>query len=357
MRIGNIAFLIISLCFLASCSVFGDKLTLKETRFDEISGWQDDNHNDALTSFLQSCRKFESLPEDRPAHDSGVAGTYGDWKKVCKKAVSGQYSDPKYFFESNFRPYLAKNWWNTKGIFTGYYEIELKGSKYRHGPYQYPLYSRPTDLKEGEKYYSRKQIENGALEGKGYEIAWVDNPVRAFFLHVQGSGRIIMDDGSVLRVGYNGKNGHKYVSIGRYMIDKGYIDKDEMSAQAIKKWLYENPSKTEKILNKNPSYVFFRQLNNSGGPIGGQGVPLTPMRSLAIDKRFVPYGAPVWVDVQLNGNEEEHFKRLLIAQDTGGAIKGPVRGDLFFGYGDKAEHLAGHQNNVGSYFILLPKNL
>ena len=140
MRIGNLVSLSFLLCFLCSCSLFGDKLTLKESSFEEISGWQDDNHNDALVSFLQSCKKFESLPEDRPAHDSGVAGTYGDWKKVCRNAVSGQYPDPKRFFESNFRPYLAKNWWNTKGTFTGYYEIELNGSRTRHGSYLYPLY-------------------------------------------------------------------------------------------------------------------------------------------------------------------------------------------------------------------------
>ncbi|MDA0781303.1 MAG: MltA domain-containing protein [Rickettsiales bacterium] len=357
MRIGNLVSLSFLLCFLCSCSLFGDKLTLKEASFEEISGWQDDSHNDALISFLQSCKKFESLPEDRLAHNSGVAGTYGDWKKVCRNAVSGQYSDPKLFFESNFKPYLARNWWDTKGTFTGYYEIELKGSRTRNGSYQYPLYSKPFDLEDGNKYYSRKQIEKGALAGKGYEIAWVDDPVRAFFLHVQGSGRIKMDDGSVMRVGYNGKNGHKYVSIGRYLIDKGYIDEEEMSAQAIKKWLYLNPDKMVKVLNENPSYVFFRELGHDGGPIGGQGVPLTPMRSLAIDKRFVPYGAPVWVDVRLKGESEKEFKSLLIAQDTGGAIKGPVRGDLFFGYGDEAEHLAGYQNNVGHYFILLPKNL
>jgi membrane-bound lytic murein transglycosylase A len=358
MRIGSILCLTVSLCFLTSCSLFGDKLTLKESSFHEMAGWHLDNHDEALRSFLQSCTKFTVLPENKPAHQSGVGGTYGDWKRVCNKALSGKYVNAKHFFESNFTPYQAKNWWNKNGVFTGYYEIELKGSRTRYGPYQYPLYSKPSNLQDGKKYYSRKQIEKGALDGKGYEIAWVDDPVRAFFLHVQGSGRIRMDDGSIMRVGYNGKNNHKYVSIGRYLIDEGHIDEDEMSAQAIKKWLYENPHKIAKVLNKNPSYVFFRELTNDGGPIGGQGVPLTPMRSLAIDKRYVPYGAPVWVDVELNGEDmKKEFKSLLIAQDTGGAIRGPVRGDLFFGHGEKAEHLAGYQNNVGSYFILLPRNL
>jgi len=357
MHLGTRFFLLIIISILSSCSLIGDKLTLKESSFDKLSGWHNDNHDEALKSFLRSCRKFNTLPEDRSAHNSGVAGTYGDWKKVCEKAqLYSIHSKAKDFFEANFTPYLAKNWWDTSGTFTGYYEIELKGSKNRYGPYKYPLYAKPLDLKEGKKYYSRKQIEKGALQKKGHVIAWVDDPVRAFFLHIQGSGRITLDDGSVMRVGYNGKNNHKYVSIGRYLIDKGHIKKEDMSAQAIKKWLYNNPKKLTKVLNKNPSYVFFREIGTEG-PIGGQGVPLTPMRSLAIDKRFVPYGAPVWVDVQLNGKEEKSLQSLLIAQDTGGAIKGPVRGDLFFGYGDEAEHLAGHQNNQGSYFILLPRNL
>lgn len=353
--------LIIMLLTLSSCAMLDDKLILKETNFHNLDGWKSDDHRQALASFMQSCKKFETLPSNKKIHISGLGGTYGDWKRLCVKAQSfADASDEmiRSFFESFFRPYLATNWGKADGLFTGYFEIELEGSRIKHGSYQYPIYRRPVDVKEGRKYYSRKKIENGALSGKGLEIVWVNDPVRLFFLHVQGSGRVKMDDGSVVRVGYNGKNGHKYSSIGRYMIDEGHIAREEVSAQSIKKWLYDNSRRAMSVLNKNPSYVFFRELGEEG-PIGGQGVPLTPMRSLAVDKKFMPYGAPVWVDVELNKGvgQQRDFKKLLIAQDTGSAIKGPVRGDLFFGYGDEAEKLAGHQNNIGKYFILLPARI
>jgi len=352
---GNI--LIFSLLLLTAC---GDKLMLQKADFTKLNGWHQDRHTEALVSFKKSCKKFKTMPEAMAIHTSGIGGKYGDWKRLCNRADNIDAKDAvvvRKFFENNFTPYLASNWGKDSGIFTGYYEIELKGSRTRHGEYQYPIYARPADIKDGIKYYSREQIEGGALQGKGLEIAWANDPVRLFFLHVQGSGRIKLDDGSVMRVGYNGKNGYKYTSIGRYMIDKGYIEEKQISAQGIKKWLYESPHEIQTVLNQNDSYVFFRELSGDG-PIGGQGVPLTPMRSLAVDKRFVPYGAPVWVDIALNdeGLPGNSLKKLMVAQDTGAAIRGPVRGDVFFGYGERAEHMAGHQNNKGKYYILLPKD-
>jgi membrane-bound lytic murein transglycosylase A len=336
-------------------------MMLKPTKFSEMNGWDKDEQNQALIAFIKSCQKFNSLPPNNKLHASGVGGTYGDWRAVCDKADYLKDADnaaAKDFFESNFTPYIASNWWKSEGRFTGYYEMGLEGSRERHGEYQYPLYKRPADLVAGKPYLSREEIESGALAGKELELAWVNDPVRAFFLQIQGSGRVHMDDGSVLRVGYDGKNGFKYVAIGRTLIDRGYIAKEDMSAQAIKKWLYDNPDKMFEVMNQNPSYVFFREIGEDG-PIGAQGVALTPLRSLAVDKKFVPYGAPVFVDVEINGaaKEEKSFKKLLIAQDTGGAIRGPVRGDLFFGYGDNAEELAGYQNNLGKYFILLPSKI
>lgn len=352
-------YLFISLMILSSCTMFDDKLMLKKADFSDIDGWHDDDQGAALQSFLKSCQKITTIPEGRNFHSSGLGGKHEKWQKLCAKAESFKDTGgnmARAFFETYFNPYLATNWGRDEGIFTGYYEIELEGSYKKHGQYQFPIYAKPTDLQAGRKYYSREQIESGKLRGRGLEIAWVNDPVRLFFLHVQGSGRIKMDDGSILRVGYNGKNNHNYRSIGGYMIEKGYLEREEVTAQSIKKWLYSNPSKMEQVLSQNPSYVFFRKLG-AEGPIGGQGVALTPMRSLAVDKRFVPYGAPVWVDVALNGRDNEpdnSFKKLLVAQDTGSAIKGPVRGDLFFGYGDEAEKLAGHQNSKGRYYILLP---
>ncbi len=348
-------FIIILFC--ASCSsIFGDKLVLTPTSFADIDGWHSDNHGAALASFLKSCARFSTIPPKRKLHINGIGGTYGDWQNVCEKAANIEGSNvAKHFFEDEFQPYLASNWGKEDGLFTGYFEIGLEGSRYRYGHYQYPIYSKPADIKAGKAYYSRKQIENGALSRKNLEIAWVKDPVRAFFLHIQGSGQIFLEDGSILRVGYDGKNNHKYVSLGRYMIDKNYIKKENMSAPAIKTWLYKHPRKAKKIMQKNPSYVFFREIGDEG-PIGGQGVALTPMRSLAIDKRFMPYGAPVWVDVALNKSTKK-FQKLLVAQDTGAAIKGPVRGDLFFGAGENAEQLAGYQNSRGKYFLLLPKGI
>ncbi len=347
---------------LSSCALWrntmGDKLVLEKSSFTKMSGWHADNHGEALASFLNSCKKMQKMPENKHVHKSGVGGKYKNWRELCDNAVSLDIADKtavRGFFEANFTPYLATNWGKAEGRFTGYFEIALQGSYTKHDEYQFPIYKTPSDVKSGEKYYSREELENGAIAGRGLEIAWVNDPVRLFFLHIQGSGRIQMDDGSILRVGYAGKNNREYIAIGRVMIDKGYIAKADMSADAIKEWLYKNPDRMDMVMNTNPSYVFFREIGEEG-PIGAQGVPLTPMRSLAVDKKFVPYGAPVWVDVELNKEKKQDkaFRRLLVAQDTGGAIKGPVRGDLFFGYGDDAEEMADYQNSKGRYYILLP---
>jgi membrane-bound lytic murein transglycosylase A len=350
--------ILVILFFLPSCSLMSDRLVLKQSQFSQIDGWDKDSHASALVAFEKSCEKFNSLPPENKLNGT-VGGTYAQWQSVCNKLPAAENIDDivaKQFFESNFTPYKASNWWKSEGRFTGYFEMGLEGSYTRHDEYQYPIYKKPNDLKEGQKYLTRADIESGALKGKKLEIAWVNDPVRLFFLQIQGSGRIHMDDGSVLRVGYAGKNGYGYVPIGRVLIDRGYFTKEQMSAQAIKKWLYENPGQMDEVMNQNPSYVFFREIGEDG-PIGAQGVALTAERSLAVDKRFVPYGAPVFVDVSINGATENNksFKKLCIAQDTGGAIRGPVRGDVFFGYGDEAEELAGYQNSLGKYFILLPK--
>jgi membrane-bound lytic murein transglycosylase A len=360
MHVSRLLIALSLLLFLPSCA---DKLVLKKSSFAKLDGWQDDDQNKALMAFLKSCNKFDAMPEDKKLHMSGIGGTYHNWKDACDKAkdvaIQNNAEAAKQFFEANFTPYLATNRGNAKSRLTGYYEMDLKGSSHRHGPYQYPIYKTPFDLVPGQQYYSREEIDNGALAGKGLELAWVDDPVRAFFLHIQGSGRINMEDGSVMRVGYDGKNGQAYKPIGRMMADTGLIDKDTISAQSIKRWLYAHPDKARSIMDTNPSYVFFRNIASEDGPIGAQGVALTPMRSLAVDKKFLPYGAPIWVNVELNGatKETSAFKKLLIAQDTGGAIKGPGRGDLFFGYGAEAEELAGYQNNLGQCYILLPSDM
>ena len=209
-------------------------------------------------------------------------------------------------------------------------------------------------------YPRRGEIAAGALRGKAPVLAWVDDPVDAFFLHVQGSGRIGLAGGGVMRVGYAGANGRAYVSIGRALIENGALDREEVSLQSIRAWLAANPDRVAEILALNPSYVFFRELVGDG-PLGAQGVALTPGRSLAVDRGYLPLGAPIWLDIMAPsaaaGAPDRSLRRLVVAQDTGGAIKGPLRGDLFWGFGPEAEAVAGRMKHPGSYVLLLPKAL
>lgn len=335
--------------------MFGDRISFAKVKYEKLEGWSEDGQNQALLAFKKSCEKYAKMPANKNIHASGMGGTYESWQKVCTK--TDDYETPKEFFESNFTPYSVSNWWKSKGTFTGYFESDLNGSRTKKYPYIYPVYKTPKDLIPKKQYYSRAEIDAGVLESKGLEIAWVDDPVRLFFMQIQGSARINMDDGSVMRVGYDSQNGHKYFPIGRYLITEGYVPKEKVSKATIEEWLAKNPEKLQATLEKNPSYIFFREIKGDG-PIGAQGVALTPLRSLAVDKKYIPYGAPVWVEAHLTGDaKEETFRRLLIAQDTGGAIKGPVRGDIFFGNGEEAEKMAGYQNNQGRYFILFPNGL
>lgn len=354
------AFVSLLLIFsLSACStLFGDKLRLSKTSFENLKGWQDDDHSDALIAFKKSCAKYQKMPANKKLHNTSLGGTYSIWQEVCSKA--DEYDNPKEFFESNFTPYAVKNWWKSSGLFTGYYESSLKGSRTKEYPYVYPVYKTPKDLIAKQKYFSRAEIYSGALDGKGLELLWVDDPVELFFMQVQGSGRIKLEDGSEVRLGYASQNGYKYFPIGRYLIEQKYLEKEKTSKATIESWLKVHPDKMREVLEKDQSYIFFRELKGDG-PIGAQGVALTPKRSLAVDKKFIPYGAPIWLDATLNGGEDKKFSKnlhkLLIAQDTGGAIKGPVRGDIFFGYGDEAEKMAGYQNNRGRYYILLPNSV
>jgi len=210
-----------------------------------------------------------------------------------------------------------------------------------------------------EPYFSRGEIERGALDGRALELAWVDDPIKKFFLQIQGSGLVRLDDGRLLRVGYADQNGRVYRAIGRDLIEMGELTREEVSLQTIDAWLRANPDRAEEIMDKNPSYVFFQLLGEADeleGPLGAQGVPLQAGRSLAVDRRFIPYGAPIWLETTAPlPDGEQVLRRLMIAQDTGGAIRGGVRGDVFWGAGDLAEFVAGHMNNRGSYYVMLPK--
>ncbi len=354
-------------------------LTLVRTSFERLPGWADGRQDEALAAFLTSCSKLAVLPAARSF--GPVGGTVADWRAPCDEAGRLQGRDAaaiRKFFESRFTPYLAGDNGKTRGLFTGYYEAELRGSKFRGGPFQTPIYARPADLVtadlgafnnewkgrnisgrvEGGRlkpYPDRDRIEAGALKGRGLEILWVDDPIDAFFLHIQGSGRVRMTDGSILRLGFAGKNGRAYRAIGRDLAASGAIGKDAVSMESIRAWLKNNPAQGRALMARNKSFIFFRKVKGRG-PIGAEGVALTPGRSLAVDPKFTPYGIPVWLDTQTPLGRGP-LRRLVVAQDTGGAIRGPVRGDVFWGSGREAAALAGAMKSMGRAYLLLPKSV
>ncbi|HEX2151525.1 MAG TPA: MltA domain-containing protein [Stellaceae bacterium] len=334
------------------------RLTLAPARFDQISGWGEDRVAAALPALLRSCKKLLARSDDAAVAARGKSldfGTVADWRPACAAAASVPASDDKaarQFLEANFVPFLAGNNGEPDGLFTGYFEITLNGSRKRGGPYQTPLYRRPPEPNR----HTRAEIEDGALAGKGLELVWIDDPVDAFFLEIQGSGRVTLPDGTIMRIGYDGQNGKPYVPVGRLLIERGELPRDKVTMASIRLWMAENPKKGAALRRENPSYVFFREISGEG-PLGAQLVPLTAGRSLAVDRAFIPLGVPMFIDVRQRFAPHDTIRRLVVAQDTGGAIKGPVRGDLFWGHGKEAASGAGAMNARGRYYLLLPKSV
>lgn len=362
-----------------------ETLVLKVADFSDLPGWEKDGLDSFLPAFHRSCQKIVKLPDSRSLGANKLAGTAADWKLLCKEAMALPVDGSviKSFLETNFTPFQVSNNEEKEGLFTGYYEASLNGSHTKSEKYATPLYLRPDELvmvhlgrfreslkgqriagliKNGElfPYHDRTAIEKGALEKRDLEIVWVDSAVDAFFLHIQGSGRVALENGSSLRVGYAAQNGHPYFAIGKTLIEEGHVPREKMSMQAIRLWLEENPDRANEVMEKNASYIFFRELKTTG-PIGAQGVELTPARSLAVDRKWMPLGVPIWLDTELEsmGTAEETvpFQKLLMAQDTGGAIRGPVRGDVFWGHGEQAYERAGSMKSTGQYWILLPNSV
>jgi membrane-bound lytic murein transglycosylase A len=364
-----------------------ERLTLRATSFAALEGWAGDRQSEALGALVRSCRKRAISPDPAATRaeppDGGPAGGFGaaaDWQAACAAAEtvpSDGDGAARAFFETWFVPYLAANNGNTDGLFTGYFEPELRGSRTKSARYRVPLYRVPDDLVTADlglfreqlkgirivgrvengalrPYDSRSDIDGGSLSGRGWELLYVDDAVDAFFLHIQGSGRVSLDDGSVMQVGYAGTNGRRYVALGAELVARGALPKDEVSMQSIRAWLGAHPDEAAKMMETNSSYVFFRELKGEG-PIGAEGTVLTPGRSLAIDPRFVAFGIPVWLETRDPLDSNRPLARLLIAQDTGGAIKGPVRGDVFWGPGKDAAERAGRMKAQGRYYLLLPK--
>ncbi len=308
----------------------------RELRFADLDGWETDDHAAALATFRDTCDLI-AAPE---------------WGPVCRLAAD--VTDPRRFFELFFRPVVIGE---APALFTGYFEPELAGSRVRTPRFAYPIYRLPPEVPQGTPWLSRAEIEaTGVLRGRGLEIAWLDDPVDVYFLQIQGSGRIRLPDGQVIRVGYAGKNNQPYRSIGAELVRQGIYTFHQVSAQVIQAWVRRNPVEGAALLLHNPSFVFFREiatLHPESGPIGAMARSITPMRSVAIDPAHIPLGAPVWIEK----DGETPLRRLMIAQDTGGAIKGAQRADIFYGSGAAAGLEAGRIKDPGRIVTLLPIDL
>ena len=360
---------------LAGCAIF----IPKEAGIGEpvgwaaLPGWQDDSLAEAWPALLTQCTR--------------LSGADPLWIGICddaRRLEKPNDGEVRTFFEERFQPHeVIGTDGGAEGLITGYYEPTLFGSMQQDDRFAYPLYARPDSLLKIElaelfpslkgkrvrgrlvgdrviPFFDRSAIDSGDQPLKGNELLWVDDPYGAFFLQVQGSGRVRLPDGSTVGVGYSDQNGHQYVSIGKRLIEWGELAPEEVSLFTIRRWLEQNPERSKTLLNENPSYVFFIQSDlNEPGPRGSLNVPLTAERSAAVDRARIPLGTPIWLSTTLPTESEADpaalYRRLLFAQDTGGAIKGPVRADVFFGNGERAERLAGTMKQPGRLFALLPK--
>lgn len=353
-------------------------LVLQKSSFETLPAWDREDFDMVHEAFKKSCAPLLKKEPEKYLLDDKKWGKVSDWQVVCKKLEHEESEGGRSFFEENFNVYSILSGTEEEGLFTGYYESALNGSLTRSDIYKFPLHSRPEDLVmvnlgefreelKGQRiagrvvggnlkpYETREEIVAGKLPDDQEKIlVWLDDPVDAFFVQVQGSGAVRLDDGSTMRIGYDGQNGHVYYAIGKELIARGALDKDNVSMQTIRSWLETNPEQANEIMNTNKSYVFFKVLDGEG-PIGGQGVALTPLRSLAVDHAQIPYGVPLWLDAESPDKTGPRIQRLMIAQDTGGAIKGAVRGDVFWGFGENAESQAGIMKSKGRYWALIPK--
>lgn len=337
-------------------------LTLTPVTFDALPGWRQDRHAEALAALRRSCARIARMADEQPVGQGGVGGLAADWRAPCAavaRTPPAGDAAARYVLETWFVPHRAANGADADGLFTGYYEAELRGARRRGGRYQFPVYAPPPDLEtykrqHGGRHLTRSEIGGGALAGRGLELLWADDAADVYFLHVQGSGRVAMEDGRTLRLGYAGDNGHAYASIGRELVARGLIAAEALSMQTIREWIAANPVQGVHMMAQNPRYIFFREVAGDG-PVGAEGTALTPGRSLAVDAAFVPLGVPVWVETTEPGDAKRPLRRLFVAQDTGSAIKGPVRGDIFFGFGADAARQAGIMKARGRYYLLLPR--
>jgi membrane-bound lytic murein transglycosylase A len=376
----------------AAHSAENEPIRFPDTQYEpvewaDLDGWADDDHAAAFSTFLASCRALTTTRQ-RPAHDpTPIAGALTE---ICSRAFAAIPLDEdgaREFFEDNFRPLRINRLGDTGGFLTGYYEPIIEGSRVPTGQFTAPIYRRPPNLvvsgrrklgdafpskgvKVGRRvgrrkivpYYDRGEIEDGALDGWHLEICWLHDPVDVLFAQIQGSARIRLEDGTILRVNYDSHNGWPYTPVGRVLIDRGLLTKDGVSMQSIRDWMEANPDLAKDVRRQNKSYVFFRitDLATEDEAVGAEGVPLVPGRSIAVDHALHVYGMPFFIDADLpiaNEKAATKFRRLVFGQDTGSAIVGPARADIYFGAGDEAARIAGRIKNPGDFMMLIPREL
>ncbi|MGA8076605.1 MAG: MltA domain-containing protein [Xanthobacteraceae bacterium] len=354
----------------------------------DLDGWNSDDHVAAFAAFVTSCRTLDTKHHNRERELTPIHPALKDICQRAKLAVPLDEAGARQFFEDNFRPILINKLGDTTGFLTGYYEPIIDGSRVPTGQFTAPLYRRPPNLvvsgwrrlgknvfpskgvfvgrRVGRRkivpYYTRAEIEDGALDGWHLEICYLHDQVDVLFAQIQGSARIRLEDGTILRVNYDSHNGWPYTPVGRILIDDKLMAKDQVSMQSIRTWMEANPDLANEVRQQNKSYVFFRitGLSTEDEAVGGEGVELMPGRSIAIDRALHAYGTPFFIEAELpiaNQKAETKFDRLVIAQDTGSAIVGPARADIYFGAGDEAARIAGRIRNTGEFVMLLPRQL
>ena len=334
--------------------------------FAALDGWKDDDHAAAFGTFLKSCGAILNAGKGVRTARPFLGALF----KACERAVAAGPLDRAHaraFFEDNFKPVRVMPGGQPDGFFTGYYETEVEGSRFPSDEYTIPIYAAPAETvrKRQSKVFSdldRTKIEDGALAGKDLEICYVKNPVDAFFAQIQGSTRVKLDTGKLLRLNYVASNGQPYTPVGKFLIDRGIVSKEDMTMDKIREFMESNPDEGKELRRKNRSFVFFQEtsLGAQDECVGAQGVTLTPGRSLAVDKHVHVYGTPIWVDAALPINSEKpetKFQRLLFAQDTGSAIVGPARADIYFGHGEEVSHVAGRMKRFGKFVMLVPQSV
>ncbi|MGC1181978.1 murein transglycosylase A [Legionella sp.] len=353
--------------------------------FKQLPGWNSADLKKSLETFQTSCRAFVKQNPEQVVGTEHIDLQVKDWHPACYAALNINpvtENDAKSFFQEWFQPVEFYDKKTGPGLFTGYYVPAIKGSYTKTNEFSVPLYETPEDLVTSDlgmffndlknrrlvgrlvkqklvPYHTRAQINNGALKDKAKVLVWINSPIDRLFLEIQGSGVIEFENGDNISIGYDAQNGQPYTAIAGVLIKEGVMTKDNASMQAIKRYLTEHPKQLNKVINQNKSFIFFRKMAQNRA-LGSQGVSLTPGYSLAIDKQWIPMGTPLWLNTtrpdSKNPNVNKPMQRLMIAQDTGGAIRGKIRGDVFWGGGDRATLVAGHMKNTGHYWLLLPKH-